>query len=285
MLEDRVKETTTTTGTGNLTTAGAATNFRTFNTAFGTNRRFFYWIVDDTNSDWEHGVGYLSGTTTLVREKVLSSTNAGAAVNLSAGTKDVFCGPSISSSYGGSVGFHSLSSSEGIHLPTNFIRLNATFALVADRIYYVPYWITRPVLVDTIWHAVTTGSGSSPPTNVYHAGFYDTDPDNGQPGNLLFSVADLDPSSTAADSGTFTETLLMPGWYWAAAWTDVTPTVRANDAAIETMAPFGGQATNAPHGTSYLYQSATSLSDLPATAAPTLANESANPLVCFIGHS
>lgn len=87
---DRVKETTTTTGTGNLTTAGAVTNYQTFNTAFGLNVRFKYAIVDDTNNAWEVGEGYLSGSTTLVRDIVHASSNAGALVNFSAGTKNVF---------------------------------------------------------------------------------------------------------------------------------------------------------------------------------------------------
>lgn len=88
---DRVKETTTTTGTGNITTAGAATRCITFNTAYGTNVRFKYVIEGQSSStEWEVGIGYLSGATTLVRETVLASSNSGSAVNFSAGTKDVF---------------------------------------------------------------------------------------------------------------------------------------------------------------------------------------------------
>jgi hypothetical protein len=87
---DRVKETTTTTGTGNLTLAGAAAQFRSFNAAFGLNVMFSYVIVDADGVDWETGRGYLSGTTTLVRSVVTRSTNADALVSLSAGTHTVF---------------------------------------------------------------------------------------------------------------------------------------------------------------------------------------------------
>lgn len=89
LFKDRVKETTTTTGTGNLTTAGAATGFITFNTAFGTgsSNTFQYVIDSPTGSEWEVGVGYMSASTTLVRSTVLASSNSGAAVNFSAGTK------------------------------------------------------------------------------------------------------------------------------------------------------------------------------------------------------
>lgn len=88
---DRVKETTTTTGTGNLTLAGAATNFQSFNAAIGQNVFFYYAIVHQSAAEWETGKGYLSGSSTLVRSEVRASSNSGALVNLSAGTKDVFC--------------------------------------------------------------------------------------------------------------------------------------------------------------------------------------------------
>ena len=88
---DRVKETTTTTGTGNLTLAGAASQYRSFNTAFGIGPEFYYAIVGQTGTEWEVGEGYLTGSTTFVRDTVYSSSNSNAAVNFSAGTKDVFC--------------------------------------------------------------------------------------------------------------------------------------------------------------------------------------------------
>lgn len=87
---DRVKETTTTTGTGNLTLAGAAAQFRTFNAAFGLNAMFSYVIVDADGVDWETGRGFLSASTTMVRTVVTRSSNADALVNLSAGTHTVF---------------------------------------------------------------------------------------------------------------------------------------------------------------------------------------------------
>ena len=85
---DRVKETTTTTGTGNITLAGAATGFITFNTAYSTGNYFYYCIA--LSGEWEVGLGHLSGSTTLVRDAILASSNSGAAVSFSSGTKDVF---------------------------------------------------------------------------------------------------------------------------------------------------------------------------------------------------
>lgn len=90
VLADRVQETTTTTGTGTVTLAGAVSGFRSF-AAVGNGNSTFYTIVDSTGSDWEIGVGtYTLSGTTLSRDTVLSSSNAGSLVNFSAGTKNVF---------------------------------------------------------------------------------------------------------------------------------------------------------------------------------------------------
>ena len=91
-FSDRVQDTSTTTGTGNFTLSGTAPTGKVdFNTAFGTQQRFFYTIQGQSGSEWETGEGYLSDSTTLVRDIVRASSNSGSAVNFSAGTKDVFC--------------------------------------------------------------------------------------------------------------------------------------------------------------------------------------------------
>lgn len=83
---DRVSETSTTTGTGSLTLGGAPTGYQTFNGAVGANV-YFYYAIMSAGSEWEVGRGYLSDSTTLVRETILASSNSGSVVNLSAGTK------------------------------------------------------------------------------------------------------------------------------------------------------------------------------------------------------
>jgi hypothetical protein len=90
LYADRVKDTTTTTGTGNITLAGSPpTGYQSFNAAFSTTYAFYYCI--EGGAEWEVGRGHLSASTTLVRDTVTASSNAGAAVNFSAGTKNVFC--------------------------------------------------------------------------------------------------------------------------------------------------------------------------------------------------
>ena len=91
-FSDRVQDTSTTTGTGSFTLSGTApTGKVSFNTAFGTNQSFPYTIQGQSSAEWETGWGYLSASTTLVRDRVTGSSNSGSAVNFSAGTKDVFC--------------------------------------------------------------------------------------------------------------------------------------------------------------------------------------------------
>ena len=88
---DRVKETTTSTSTGAVTLAGAATGFQTFSAAIGNGNTCYYTIAGQTGSEWEVGIGtYSTSGNQLARTTVLASSNAGALVNFSAGTKDVF---------------------------------------------------------------------------------------------------------------------------------------------------------------------------------------------------
>lgn len=87
---DRVKETSTTTGTGNFTLAGAVTGFRTFGSVLSVNDTCGYCIALQGGSEWEVGIGTYSATNTLTRTTVLASSNSGSAVNFSSGTKDVF---------------------------------------------------------------------------------------------------------------------------------------------------------------------------------------------------
>jgi hypothetical protein len=86
---DRVKETTTTTGTGDIALLGAVTGFQAFSGVVANGDVVMYAIVGGT-TEWEVGYGTWVTGPTLQRTRVLASSNAGAAVSFSAGTKDVF---------------------------------------------------------------------------------------------------------------------------------------------------------------------------------------------------
>ena len=93
VLNDRVKETTTSTGTGTINLAGAADTFETFVAGIGTTNKCFYCISHQTANEFEVGIGTVTDASpdTLSRDTIISSSNSDSAVNLSAGTKDVFC--------------------------------------------------------------------------------------------------------------------------------------------------------------------------------------------------
>ena len=92
ITNDRVKETSTTTGTGTITLAGAATGLITFNAGIGDTNTNYYTIVgEDVPSEWEVGIGtYTNSGTTLSRDTVIGSSNGGAKTDFAAGTKVVF---------------------------------------------------------------------------------------------------------------------------------------------------------------------------------------------------
>jgi len=87
VIADRVRETSTTTGTGTLTLDGAVTGFRTFSSAIGDTNTCYYTIT--LGADYEIGVGTVAAGT-LARTTILKSSNSNNAVNFGAGTKDVF---------------------------------------------------------------------------------------------------------------------------------------------------------------------------------------------------
>ena len=91
-IADRVRETTTTTGTGTINLGGAVTNFETFAANLSNSDTTYYAIVDNTNGDFEVGLGtFATGSpNTLARTTPISSSNSNSAVNFGAGTKDVF---------------------------------------------------------------------------------------------------------------------------------------------------------------------------------------------------
>ena len=90
VLKDRVKETSTTAGTGTLTLDGAVTGFQSF-AAVGNGNSTYYAIVDNATGAWEVGIGtYTSSGTTLSRTTVLSSSAGGALVTFTSNPKDVF---------------------------------------------------------------------------------------------------------------------------------------------------------------------------------------------------
>ena len=94
VINDGVKENSTTTGTGNIALGGVPSGEGTitFDTGIGTGNTTYYAIHNQGTAEWEVGLGTLSGATTLERTTILDNSDGNtSAITLSAGTKDVFC--------------------------------------------------------------------------------------------------------------------------------------------------------------------------------------------------
>jgi len=92
VINNRVRELTSTTGTGAVTLGGAVGGFQTFAAGIGNSNTTYYAISINSESEWEVGLGTLNGdSSTLTRTTVLESSNSDSAVDFSAGSKEVFC--------------------------------------------------------------------------------------------------------------------------------------------------------------------------------------------------
>jgi hypothetical protein len=239
MLGPRIKETTTTATAGNLTLAGAVTDFITFNTYFGTSRRFYYWVVDTTNNVWECGVGYLSASTTLVRETVLatSTTPAGTstALTLSAGTKDVFCAPPHTQVKNSSNAFHTSAAYNGFmsaHFNEGSSRTNGHSA---TRYLFSPFKVEFGGLVTNLIQNITTASA----TGVARTGIYDIS-ENGAPGILLAETAEYSTTATGLAVRALGSAIYLPdGWYYIVTNCDENFTIAATDYTNVDCSPLG----------------------------------------------
>jgi hypothetical protein len=92
VINNRVRELTSTTGTGAVTLGGAVGGFQTFAAGIGNSNTTYYAISINSENEWEVGLGTLNGdSSTLTRTSVLESSNGDAAVDFSAGSKEIFC--------------------------------------------------------------------------------------------------------------------------------------------------------------------------------------------------
>lgn len=131
VVKDRIRETSTTSGTGTLTLAGAVSGFRSF-ADIGNANTTYYTIVDTTAGTWEVGIGtYTSSGTTLSRDTVLSnSSGTTTKINFAANVKDVFVTyPSSKAVYGDAsdIAYDAhFAASNGIYLNANTVATSLT---------------------------------------------------------------------------------------------------------------------------------------------------------------
>lgn len=250
MLANRVKETFTSTVAA-VTLLGAATNFVSFNTMFGTSRRFYYWIVDDTNNVWECGVGYLTTSTNLVRETVLatSTTPAGTAtaLTLSAGTKDIFCAAPDMLTFAAPTDISTSGVYDGQFSAHYVGGTTRTNGMTATRYLITPHKVEFGGLVTNIAIDITTASA----TGVARTGIYDVS-ENGMPGILLAETAEYSTTATGEVALALgTAVYLRAGWHYIVTNCDENFTIAGTDYSNAGATPFGMRNPSSPYTYAY----------------------------------
>jgi len=200
VLADRVKETTTSTGTTAITLAGAATGYQTFSSAVGNANTTYYTIADQTGANWEVGIGtYTSSGNTLSRDTILASSNAGSLVTFTAGTKDVFVTyPAERALYtGGPLG-----------TPSSGTLTNATGYTYVNLSGTVPTWNQNTTGNATTATTATNVAGGSAGNVHYQTGSGTTGfVSNGTTGQVLTSNGAAAPTWATASGGGGTKTI------------------------------------------------------------------------------
>lgn len=175
-------------GTGDLTLTGAFVNAdqyvygSAFNDFFGLNHVFDYEIRDK-NGNREHGEGYLSSPTTLVRLNVFyNSLGTKAKINFPAGPGKLL----YIATDAGSFGSRMLNQVNYI-LTGNSVGARSQMALTANRLYIAPHFIPRPCNVSTIAYTVRTAGAAGTRMRI---GLYNLtkQPDNGNNYDSIFKL-------------------------------------------------------------------------------------------------
>ena len=94
VINDRVKETSTTSGTGTLNLAGASQDFITFVSGIGSTNETYYCITESGANKFEVGRGTVTDASpdTLSRDEVLSNSSGNTSkIDFGSAEKDVFC--------------------------------------------------------------------------------------------------------------------------------------------------------------------------------------------------
>lgn len=157
VLKDRVRQTSTTAGTGTLTLSGTVSGFQSFS-AIGDGNTTYYTINDSTTGAWEVGIGtYTASGTTLSRTTVLASSNSGSLVSFAGNTLDVFvtypAGKSVNQDASGNVVLagsltaNTFINSASLYFNARTISTNTTLAATDSAMSVGPITIANGITV------------------------------------------------------------------------------------------------------------------------------------------
>ena len=164
VINNRVRELTSTTGTGAVTLGGAVGGFQTFAAGIGNDNTTYYAISINSENEWEVGLGTLNAdSSTLTRTSVLESSNGDAAVDFSAGSKEIFCTlPAEKAVYldadGDPVGVSGGQITDETKTFSNYSNITASRTLTLAS--GTNYMLVGPITVDDTYTWDVAGSGA-----------------------------------------------------------------------------------------------------------------------------
>jgi len=234
MSANKIAETSTSTGTGNITLAGAwsvpdsfITGNRTFNSFYGLNHRFPY-MIQDKLGNWEKGVGYLSGAAALVRELVTdNSLSTTALINFPAGEKLVMVPTDA-----GMDTLPKIRDGGGYAGSAFFFNNGVSHTSVANRLVLTPFLSKRPMLTASVLLNVNTAAAST----KARLGIYQiTQVDSTHTATLMQDFGEIDTSTTGEKVLT-ANLKLGTGLYFTAYVTNGTAAVRGQNVGFDFAA-------------------------------------------------
>lgn len=268
MSANKIAETSTSTGTGNFTLDGAwsqsgtyNTGNRTFDSFYGLNH-YFPYMIQDQSGNWEKGIGYLSATTTLVRDAVTdNSAGTTTQINFASGSKLVMVPSDAGAAWPQSIVSGNVIRGANLRAITS-----GTLAVTADRLYLTPFLAKRPMKVSAISFEVSTLAAS---TDV-RCGIYSTGAINtSSPKLSLITGSEGTVSSASTGSKDVTvDCEIGQGYYFIGMSSTGTPTLRTTTAALEDIGQFS--TVNATYNTAWYRDSAGSSAALPASITAAL---------------
>lgn len=266
MYGNWIRQTTTGTGTGPYT-LDPVSGFPTFANQFSVGHLFTAEFVDNTTGAPFMAVeAHLSDSTTLVVDKVLATYSSGtysdndpAALSLPAGTKRVVCALEQGSIVAPMPNLNT-SATNRVLYPTGVATTAsaASYSVVGNTMYYVPFQVKTPCTIDAILFRNTT-TGTKARVGLYTVGI------NGKPNLLVDQSPDVVTTATGLrTTGTLTKRRLKPGWYFLALLTAENLTVNSCSSIVDPV--LGGDA-NGVGSNGVLWESVSSgWSSMPSTA-------------------
>lgn len=289
MLGNGIKQTTSTTGTGDLTLSSVA-GYPTFSDAFPLGMMISYALLDSAGLFIEAGVGYLSSSSTLVRARVSSTfvssvyTSQGATAASLSGTTTVICTPQAATLESSLTTVDGQSGSVNRAVTTAHRLTTGTAAgMTTLRLSYVPFLLRTGASVVSLGINVTTAGAAG---KIARLGMY-TCNELGYPGSLLTSTSDFAIDSTGLKTTTLaTPIMLPPGWYYSGSVSDGGPVITMHAAGNQALggSPLGFSGSG-PIDFRYEVLASAVLPAIASTTTTAVANGAQHLPMIFVGVS